>query len=437
MGGSRASWLVFAAALVVYGALGIHWASLYPSPTLPVDAYFGLDSVARYDAVTDPAYENDRAFALHPLFAAFVKVLAAPCVAAGLTMKHVLVMLAVVASALQVAILFDLLLVFGLPAVTRAALVLAFACSYTQLIHGSAQESFVFSGLVFLMLIRHGFAVLIEHRPVSRSLLGALGVAAMGITITNVVPWAFASVALTAGADRRRSAAAPALLVVGVVAATAALAWGQRFWLTRAVWFPEYFLRGVGDVASARTVGFELQFVHAPASLVHGVVEAAENLLVLPWLFTGFTLGAAPATGMKGFFLSGTAAWHWALVAATAVLLALGWRRVPWTSAWRRFAVVVGAILVFHLALHAVYGRGEAHLYAPHYLGATAAMAGIAMRGYGGSRAAVRAGAVLAALTLVLVVNNAWELARFHGAFAGAFGRCELVRRPDGSVICR
>jgi hypothetical protein len=421
-------------ALVFYGLLAVHWSRTFAAETLPVDAYFGLDSLATYDAATQTGYQNDRLYTLHPLFGAMLHMLTAPLVGCGISAKHALLAWTVLAAALQVMLLHRIVAAFAMPAPARAALVIAFACSYTQLVQSSAQDSFVFSGLAFMVLFHHAFAVLVEGRAPSLPVLFGVGSALMATTVTNVVPFALASAMILVPTTASRRWTRSVLLVLAVVVGTAGAAYAQRHWHPEAAWFPASFARALAGDTDAEPVTHEFHFVNPPAS-IGGVVEVVRNLLLLPWLFAGFILRADPVSGVKEFFLRPPSGPPWLIWGACCVMTAWAACRASWPAPWRRYASVFAIVFLFHFGLHVIYGRLEAYLYAPHYLGAMTLLVALALRGLGTARRL--ASLVVALVALVLVVNNLRQLDRFHTAFAAAFGHCALVRNADGSAVCR
>ena len=416
----RAAVRCFAAALGLYGVVACSWSQRFAAATLPVDTVFGLDTLATYDAATDPQYRNDRLFALHPLYAAALHLLTAPVVAAGLDAKHALLVLTVLAAALQVMLLDRIVARCALPAPAHFGIVVAFAGSFALLVQSTAPDSFVFSGLAFLLLLHHAARVVLEGRPASPLRLGVIGTALMGTTVSNVVPFALASSLI---ATRRRW-----VMYAGVVAAVVVGSYVQRRWLPHAAWFPAYF------AAAAHGTEPLTHFVNASASVATAAGEALRNLLVIPWLFAGFVRTAA-APGAVVFFPRPPSWPAWILWAAAVLGLAWCATRAAWPAPWRRFAAVVASVFLFHCAFHLVYGRLEAYLYAPHYLGATAVLVALALRGQGPAPSA--AARLVALAALALVASNFVQLARFHAALADAFATCTLSRNADGSAVCR
>lgn len=429
----RGSLAVLAAALILYGALAVRWSGTFPSATLPADAYFGFDSHVTYDAATRSDYRNDRLYALHPLYGAALHALTLPLIASGLDAKQALLACTVLAAALQVALLYRIADASSVPRLARTAIVLAFAGSSTQLVQATAQDSYVFTGLAFMMLFHHAFAVLVQGATPSLMLLGAVGIALMATTVTNVLPFALASAVIVAPASGSQPSRGSLLLVVTVVLVTVVAAWMQRWWFPEATWFPAELTRAL-IANDTGPVARELHLVQLPASAITSVIEGVRNLLLLPWVLAGFSAYAESTTRAAVFFLRLPSLTAWLIWGACGLLTAAAARRASWPPRLRRFAAAIAVVLCFHLALHAVYGRSEGYLYAPHYLGALALLVALAWRGLESRRVA---SVVVALAALLLVGTNVRHLWRFYGAFEDVYGRCVLVRHLDGSAACR
>lgn len=302
--------------------------------------------------------------------------------------------------------------------------------SFAFLLAAGIPESAVFSGLataapLLLWLVR-------REQPLGLGealTWGALATIAFGLTFTQV-----ANVAIAFGVRlwEQRDAGASALFARAAVAAALALSLALAAGEAQARLYP-----GTPRFWTLDPLRAERPFVRSAAI---GLAPAAHTArLLLHFAVIDF---AAPRPALSDFLMrdhgiaswslsaeeAGLSQWSGAPLALAALLLALLAAAARW-GRWRdpRLLAPAGCLL-FHFALHWVYGR-EYVLYAPHWHGLlVAVIVAAAWNGGRGRRGLLLASGLLAALLL------ASNLSVLRLAYAEvAFGLDARVRDASGA----
>lgn len=419
----RRRWAAAAAllAIVVFGAES--WLALRLDALHAFGQYnllFDADASARLETFSH-GYGADARSLQHPALSLYVSVpvrlvtAGAGVVAGGAAepravRRSLALRVAPLAASVSVVALLFTLALMGLRLSAAAAGAVVGAASFSPLLFGAVPDHFAVSGAVLSVTLLAAVATA-RTRRVRPVVWCILGMAAAGVTLTNglAVSATFATALVGAGWAFRRAVVlatgvgtASLLLTLGVAAAgNAVYATGQAASVdASSVWARQY-LRSDGIAA--------LQF---PAAVANGIAPAAARVIADSLAVTQnarysfrFTLGAHSnrAGGRAGLL-------GW-MVLAVAGIGALSLLRG--TPAQRTAAAAALVLLLFNLALHAVWG-GELILYSQHWSPAVALLVGGLAAGRSGGRATGLLGFLAAAIL-------AWNVVRIG----------EIVRRLE------
>jgi hypothetical protein len=260
------------------------------------------------------------------------------------------------------AVLFLLVLDFGVGGLSALLLTALFAVSFSGIVFGSVPESYCLSGLALAGLF--WLAVRAARSPQGNAarlpVWVAAGAVLAGITISNLA--AFAVVAVTVRRSQERFAASirwTALATTGALAITVA---GYALGASVAAHAPAFTPRATGQIIESHPFDPWSAAVEFPAALGNALLPPvplkapADSTLRQAMRFT--LTYHAPARLLPGQL------WRMLLILALLTAAAL---RARTLLPWQR-AVIAGAalVLVFNWALHSVYGS-ELFLYTQHW----------------------------------------------------------------------